>query len=114
VTSSTRRAEARCRGWFAPAQRSPTPPARICAGSSTTAPRKPSTVRDYQSIINAHLLAALEAKRLEDITTEGVERWAAGLTADGRMNTARSSKSSPSSTASWAARAASGSSRATR
>jgi hypothetical protein len=46
--------------------------------------RKPSTVRDYHSIINAHLLPAFGTKRLEDITTEGVERWAAGLTpADG-------------------------------
>jgi integrase len=43
-------------------------------------------VRDYQSIINAHLLPAFGTKRLEDITTEGVERWAAGLTAHGRMN----------------------------
>jgi integrase len=48
--------------------------------------RKPSTVRDYQSIINAHLLPAFGSRHLEDITTEGVERWAAGLTAGGRMN----------------------------
>jgi integrase len=48
--------------------------------------RKPSTVRDYQSIINAHLLPAFGTQRLEDITTEGVERWAAGLTVGGRMN----------------------------
>jgi integrase len=46
----------------------------------------PSTVRDYQSIIPAHLLPAFGTKRLEDITTEGVERWAVGLTAGGRMN----------------------------
>ncbi len=74
--------------------------------------RKPSTVRDYQSIINAHLLPAFGTKRLEDITTEGGERWAAGLSAGGRMNNARGSRSSRSSTASWAARAGSGSSRA--
>jgi hypothetical protein len=48
--------------------------------------RKPSTVRDYHSIIKAHLLPAFGGMRLEDITTEGVERWAAGLTAGGRMN----------------------------
>jgi integrase len=48
--------------------------------------RKPSTVRDYQSIINAHLLPAFGARRLEDITTDGIERWAARLTAGGRMN----------------------------
>src|ERR1043165_5124132 len=41
--------------------------------------RKPSTVRDYDSIIKAHLLPAFGDMRLEDITTEGVERWAAGL-----------------------------------
>jgi Phage integrase, N-terminal SAM-like domain len=31
--------------------------------------RKPSTVRHYQSIINAHLLPAFGDMRLEDITT---------------------------------------------
>src|SRR3954468_7741058 len=48
--------------------------------------RKPSTVRDYHSILKAHLLPAFGEMRLEDITTEGVERWATGLTAGGRMN----------------------------
>lgn len=48
--------------------------------------RKPSTVRDYRSIINADLLPAFGEQRLEDITTEAVERWADGLTAGGRMN----------------------------
>src|SRR3954471_11594371 len=48
--------------------------------------RKPSTVRDYHSIIKAHLLPAFGDMRLEDITTERVERWAAGLTVGGRMN----------------------------
>jgi integrase len=48
--------------------------------------RKPSTVRDYHSIIKAHVLPAFGDMRLEDITTEGVERWAAGLTVGGRMN----------------------------
>src|SRR4051794_25479297 len=48
--------------------------------------RKPSTVRDYHSILKAHLLPAFGDMRIEDITTEGVERWAAGLTVGGRMN----------------------------
>jgi integrase-like protein len=48
--------------------------------------RKPSTVRDYHSIINAHLLPAVGTTRIEDITTESVERWACGLTVGGRMN----------------------------
>jgi len=48
--------------------------------------RKPSTLRDYQSIIRAHLLPAFGRERLEDITTEGVELWSASLAASGRMN----------------------------
>jgi integrase len=48
--------------------------------------RKPSTLRDYQSIIRAHLLPAFGHERLEDITSEGVERWSASLAASGRMN----------------------------
>ena len=51
-------------------------PRSTCAGSSTTATRKPSTLRDYRSIIRAHLLPAFGEMRLEDITTDGVERWA--------------------------------------
>jgi hypothetical protein len=45
-------------------------------------------VRDYRLIINAHPIPALGEQRLEDITTEAVERWTDGLTAGGR--TARS------------------------
>ena len=48
--------------------------------------RKPSTLRDYQSIIRAHLLPAFGGRRLEDITTDQVERWSAELAASGRMN----------------------------
>jgi integrase len=48
--------------------------------------RKPSTLRDYQSILRAHLLPAFGSERLEDITTEGVERWSASLAASGHMN----------------------------
>jgi integrase len=48
--------------------------------------RKPSTLRDYQSIIRAHLLPAFGRERLEDITSEGVERWSASLAVSGRMN----------------------------
>jgi integrase len=48
--------------------------------------RKPSTLRDYRSIIKTHLLPAFGDMPLESITTEGVERWAVGLTANGRMN----------------------------
>ena len=48
--------------------------------------RKPSTLRDYQSIMRAHLLPAFGGRRLEDITTEQVERWSAELAASGRMN----------------------------
>jgi integrase len=48
--------------------------------------RKPSTLRDYHSILRAHLLPAFGRERLENITTEGVERWSASLAASGRMN----------------------------
>jgi integrase len=48
--------------------------------------RKPSTLRDYRSIIKAHLLPAFGGRRLEDITTEQVERWSAQLAARGTMN----------------------------
>jgi integrase len=48
--------------------------------------RKPSTLRDYGSIIKAHLLPAFAGRRLEDITTEQVERWSAQLAARGTTN----------------------------
>jgi hypothetical protein len=47
---------------------------------------KPSTLRDYNSIITAHLLPAFSNDRLEDITAEQVEGWSASLAATGRMN----------------------------
>jgi integrase len=48
--------------------------------------RKPSTLRDYRSIINAHLLPAFGSERLEDMTTDQVEAWSAKLAARGTMN----------------------------
>jgi integrase len=48
--------------------------------------RKPSTLRDYNSIIRAHLLPAFGERRLEDITTEQIERFSARLAAGGTMN----------------------------
>lgn len=48
--------------------------------------RKPSTLRDYRSIISAHLLPGFGGQRLEDITTEQVEGWSAQLAARGTMN----------------------------
>jgi len=48
--------------------------------------RKPSTLRDYRSIISAHLLPAFGAERLEDITTESIERWSERLALGGTMN----------------------------
>ncbi len=44
---------------------------------------KPSTLRGYRSILNAHLLPAFGGSRLEDISVEDVERWYAGLTGVG-------------------------------
>src|SRR5438128_8307464 len=37
--------------------------------------RKPSTVRGYRSVIEAHLLPAFGELPVEAITTEGIERW---------------------------------------
>jgi integrase len=48
--------------------------------------RKPSTLRDYQSILNAHLLQEFGEHRLEDITTDQVEQWSARLAASGTVN----------------------------
>jgi integrase len=51
--------------------------------------RKPSTLRDYQSIVRAHLLPAFGGERLEDITTDQIEAWSAGLVATGMGNRTR-------------------------
>ncbi len=42
---------------------------------------KPSTLRGYRSIMNAHLLPAFGGLPLEEITSEDVERWRADLCA---------------------------------
>ncbi|HEV3284139.1 MAG TPA: site-specific integrase [Solirubrobacteraceae bacterium] len=54
---------------------------------------KPSTLRGYRSIVDAHLLPAFGERRLEDITTADVERWRAGLVSTtGRDRLANNSK----------------------
>jgi Phage integrase, N-terminal SAM-like domain len=40
---------------------------------------KPTTVRDYRSILDAHLLPRFGAQRVEDITPTMVEEWRASL-----------------------------------
>jgi len=40
---------------------------------------KPSTLRDYRSIIEAHLLPAFAAERIEDVTPTTIEAWRASL-----------------------------------
>src|SRR5690242_14004495 len=48
--------------------------------------RKPSTLRDYDSIFRNHVLPHLGDVRLEDLTPERVERWAAHeIDRDGQM-----------------------------
>ncbi len=42
---------------------------------------KPSTVRDYRSNLNAHLLPAFGSARLEEITPAAIDRWRGSLTA---------------------------------
>ncbi len=41
--------------------------------------RKPSTVQGYRWIINAQILPTFKEMRLEDVTSEHVERWLAGI-----------------------------------
>lgn len=41
--------------------------------------RKPSTLRDYRSVLNAHLLPASGDRPLESITVEEIEVWRASL-----------------------------------
>jgi integrase len=41
--------------------------------------RKPSTLRGYQSVINAHLLPAFGALPVERVTTSAIEQWIAGF-----------------------------------
>jgi integrase len=40
---------------------------------------KPSTLRDYRSNLNAHLLPAFGNMRLEDLTPEAIDRWRGSL-----------------------------------
>jgi integrase len=42
--------------------------------------RKPSTVRDYRSVLKAHLLPAFGERKLESITVEEIEAWRRSLT----------------------------------
>ncbi|MBV9362597.1 MAG: site-specific integrase [Solirubrobacterales bacterium] len=53
---------------------------------------KPSTVRGYRSQLNAHLLPAFGAMRLEDITERVIERWRAGIAGRRRGHEALSNK----------------------
>lgn len=46
--------------------------------------RKPSTIRDYRSVLNAHLLPAFGDQMLESITVEDIESWRTSL--DGLSN----------------------------
>jgi integrase len=41
--------------------------------------RKPSTVQGYRWIVDAQILPTFAAMRLEDVTSEHVERWLAGM-----------------------------------
>jgi integrase len=43
---------------------------------------KPSTLRDYRSIIDAHLLPRFGGERIEDITPAKIEEWRGSLCAD--------------------------------
>jgi integrase len=51
--------------------------------------RKPSTLRDYESILRAHLLPEFGEDRLEAITTDQVEAWSVRLAGSGMGNRTR-------------------------
>jgi integrase len=40
---------------------------------------KPSTLRDYRSRLNAHLLPAFGSRRVDEVTTRDIERWRAAM-----------------------------------
>ena len=46
--------------------------------------RKPSTLRDYRSIVRTHLLPAFGDAPIEDITAERLERWRRSSAPTGR------------------------------
>jgi integrase len=50
--------------------------------------RKPSTVRDYGSVIRAHLLPAFGSRPIEDISDDDIERWKIGLGVESGMSNA--------------------------
>ena len=50
--------------------------------------RKPSTVRDYGSVIRAHLLPAFDSRPIEDISDDDIERWKVGLGVESGMSNA--------------------------
>jgi integrase len=54
--------------------------------------RKPSTIRDADSVIRNHLLPSFGARRLEDITEQEVDRWVRRLGADGPLSNATKRK----------------------
>jgi integrase len=46
---------------------------------------KPSTVRDYTSAVNAHLIPAFGRRRLEEVTAQAIEQWRGFEMAEGRL-----------------------------
>ena len=72
---STRRGAERCRARSVPAQPSPTPQAEYLRYIEIDRGRKTTTVHDYRSVIDTHLLPAFRDARLEDIAAPQIERW---------------------------------------
>ncbi len=48
--------------------------------------RKPSTIRDYRSVLENHVVPAFGSPRLEDVSPEDVERWLMALGRDSGMS----------------------------
>ncbi len=48
--------------------------------------RKPSTLRDYRSVVRVHFLPAFGDQALERITTETIERWLSARLREGKLS----------------------------
>ena len=54
--------------------------------------RKPSTLRDYRSVVRNHIVPAFGTLPLEELTTEHVEQWLRGLGHDSAMSNRQKAK----------------------
>jgi Phage integrase, N-terminal SAM-like domain len=65
---------------------------------------KPSTLRDYRSVVESRLLPAFGDVRLEDLNPRAIESWRAGLGADGEKPLTNRTRNKALTIGSWSAR----------